>query len=96
MIDNNKKEPIDILSGSIVVLHRNLKMEDKAKIAYRKHGDTSKTEPLIAIDLAKVFSVQEDFKGGGTLIVDEKGSVAVIESFADILDAWLEVRSSHS
>ena len=93
MKKKTQQTQLDILSGTIVVLHRYLKMEDKAKIAYRKQEQPN-TEPLIAIDLSKVFSVQEDFKGVGTLIVDEKGSVAVIEPFDDILNAWLEVKSA--
>ncbi len=82
------------MSGSIVVLHRNLKDEEKARIAYCRQGRGINTEPLIAIDLSKVLSVQEDFKSGGTLIVDSKGSVQVIESFSEVLEVWLEVKSA--
>lgn len=93
-MNDDRTSRLSIMSGSIVVLHRNLKDEEKARIAYSRQGKNVSTEPLIAIDLSKVLSVQEDFKSGGSLIVDVKGSVQVIEPFDEVLDAWLEVKSA--
>ena len=93
-MNTERTSRLSIMGGSIVVLHRNLKDEEKARIAYSRQGKNVSTEPLIAIDLSKVLSVQEDFKSGGSLIVDVKGSVQVIEPFDEVLEVWLEVKSA--
>lgn len=91
----NRQEPIRILGHSIVILHKVLKEEDKFRAMHKqeKYGEVANTEPSMAIDLTTVTCIQEDYKYGGTVIIDKKTAVIVKEKFADVLDVWVEVQN---
>ena len=67
-----RQEPIRILGHSIVILHKVLKEEDKFRAMHKqeKYGEAANTEPAMAIDLTSVTCIQEDYKYGGTVIID--------------------------
>ena len=91
----NRQEPIRILGRSIVILHKVLKEEDKFRAMrnQEKYGEAANVEPAMAIDLKTVTCIQEDYKYGGTVIIDKKTAVIVKEKFADVLDVWVEVQN---
>ena len=91
----NRQEPIRILGHSIVLLHKVLKEEDKFRAMHKqeKYGEVANTEPAMAIALTTVTCIQEDYKYGGTVIIDKKTAVIVKEKFADVLDVWVEVQN---
>lgn len=91
----NRQEPIRILGHSIVLLHKVLKEEDKFRAMrnQEKYGEAANVEPAMAIDLTTVTCIQEDYKYGGTVIIDKKTAVIVKEKFADVLDVWVEVQN---
>ena len=91
----NRQEPIRILGHSIVILHKVLKEEDKFRAMHKqeKYGEVANTEPAMAIDLTSVTCIQEDYKYGGTVIIDKKTAVIVKEAFADVLDVWVEAQN---
>ena len=94
-ITQNHQEHIPILGHSIVILHKVLKEEDvfRAMRKQEKYGEAVNTEPAMAIDLTSVTCIQEDYKYGGTVIIDKKTAVIVKEAFADVLDVWVEVQN---
>ena len=87
--------PLEILGRSIVLLHKVLKEEDKfkAKMKQSKYGEPANTEPAIAIDLTTVTCIQEDYKYGGTVIIDQRTAVVVKEQFDDVLEVWVEAQN---
>ena len=87
---------IPIHGGSVILLHKQLKEEDRIKSETwaRRKGETANTEPLIAIDLQFIMSVQEDYRTGGTLVVDKKAAVSVVEQFDDVFNAWISYKDS--
>ena len=87
---------IPIHGGSIILLHKQLKEEDRMKSEAwaRRKGENANTEPLIAIDLQFIMSVQEDYRTGGTLVVDKKAAVSVLEPFDDVFNAWISYKDS--
>lgn len=91
----NRQEPIRILGRSIVILHKVLKEEDKFRAMrnQEKYGEAANVEPAMAIDLTTVTCIQEDYKYGGTVIIDKKTAVIVKEQFADVLDVWVEAQN---
>jgi len=88
-------EPIRIIGRSIAVLHKILKEGDLLKAMRKRdiYGEPVKMEPSIAIDFTTVTSIQEDYKNGGTIIMDWKMAVVVKEKFADVLEVWTDVYS---
>ena len=85
---------LTIYGGSIVVLHKQLKEEDRVKSQVRaeRRGESPNMQPIVAIDLENVVSVQEDYRSGGTLLADRKAAIAVIEPFQDVFAAWVEYK----
>lgn len=90
-----RQEPIRILGRSIAILHKVLKEEDKFRAMrnQEKYGEVANMEPAMAIDLTSVTCIQEDYKYGGTVIIDKKTAVIVKEQFADVLDVWVEAQN---
>ena len=88
-------EPIRVIGRSIAVLHKILKEGDLLKAMRKRdiYGEPVKMEPSIAIDFTTVTSIQEDYKNGGTIIMDRKTAVIVKEKFADVLEVWTDVYS---
>ncbi len=89
------QEPIRVIGRSIVILHKILKEGDQIKAMRKRevYGEPVNLEPSIAIDFTAVTSVQEDYKNGGTIIMDGKMAVVVKELFADVLEVWTDVQS---
>lgn len=87
---------IDLYSGCIVKLHKQLKEEDKVRsqLKAEKRGEKPNTSPIVAIDLSNVVSVQEDYRTGGTLLTDKKAAIAVIEPFDDVFEVWVYYKKS--
>ena len=94
---NNGREfkPIKVLGGSIVVLGKTLSETDQCKVMMRRdaRGESMREETPIAIDFTTVTSVQEDFKTGGTIILDRRTAVAVREPFVEVLNIWVDVHN---
>ena len=94
---NDEKEfkPIRVLGRSIVVLRKTLSEADQCKAMMRRNarGESVREETPIAIDFTTVTSVQEDFKTGGTIILDRRTAVAVREPFAEVLNIWVDVHN---
>ena len=84
------QEPIRVIGRSIATLHKILKEEDLIKAMRKRdiYGEPVKMEPSIAIDFTTVTSIQEDYKNGGTIIMDRKTAVIVKEKFAYVLEVW--------
>ena len=87
---------IEIFSDSLVKLHKVLKPEDQMRATYQaeKSGEDANTCPTIIIDFASITSIQEDYKRNGTVVMDKKTAVIVVEPLADVLDAWCEVKDN--
>ena len=85
---------IEILGDSLVKLHKVLKEEDQLRANHRaeKYGEEANTNPTIIIDFSSITSIQEDYKRNGTVIMDKKTAVIVVEPLCDVLDAWIEVK----
>lgn len=89
---------IEIFSNSLVKLHKVLKEEDQLRANHRaeKYGEEANTNPVIIIDFATITSIQEDYKRNGTVIMDKKTAVIVVEPLPEVLDAWIEVKENLS
>ena len=92
---NQEMGEIEIFGDSLVKLHKVLKEEDLYRAAHRAErlGEEVNTNPAIIIDFTSVTSIQEDYKRNGTIIIDKKTAVIVIEPMADVLEAWIEVKN---
>lgn len=86
--------PIEIFEGTLVRLHKKLKGDDwrKAKEVVEETGNQDVLNPPIVIDFATVTSIQQDYKDGGTVVMDAKTACIVIEPLDEVLDAWCEVK----
>lgn len=86
--------PIEIFEGTLVRLHKKLKGDDwrKAKEVVEQTGNSDVLNPPIVIDFASVTSIQQDYKDGGTVVMDAKTACIVIEPLDEVLDAWCEVK----
>ena len=87
-------EPIAVIEGSLVRLHKMLQGEDKLR-AKEKAAQTNNPDvcfPTIVIDFKYVTSIQTDYKQGGTVVMDAKTACIVKEPLEDVLDAWCEVK----
>ena len=82
--------PIKVLGRSIAILHKVLREEDKFKAM--RSGRNGASEPTMAIDLTSVTCIQEDYKLGGTVVIDKKTAVIVKERFDEVLAVWAEVQ----
>ena len=93
--DGREFKPIKVLGGSIVVLRKTLSETDQCKVMMRRdaRGESMREETPIAIDFTTVTSVQEDFKTGGTIILDRRTAVAVREPFVEVLNIWVDVHN---
>lgn len=89
---------IEVLGDSLVKLHKVLKKEDMllAKDKAGEFGEEANLTPTIIIDFASITSIQEDYRRNGTVIIDKKTAVVVVEPLNDVLDAWLEVKENLS
>ena len=89
-------QQIEIVGKSLVKLHKVLKEEDQLRANHRaeKYGEEANTNPIIIIDFASITSIQEDYKRNGTVIMDKKTAVIVVEPLCDVLDAWIEVKEN--
>lgn len=89
---------IEILAKSLVKLHKVLKPDDELRANHRaeQYGEEANTNPTIIIDFASITSIQEDYKRNGTVIMDKKTAVIVVESLPEVLDAWIEVKENLS
>ena len=87
------QEPIRVIGRSIALLHKILKEGDLLKAMRKRdiYGEPVNMEPSIAIDFTTVTSIQEDYKNGGTIVMDGKMAVVVKEKFADVLEVWTDV-----
>ena len=87
---------IEIFADSLVKLHKVLKEEDRLQANHRaeKYGEEANINPTIIIDFASITSIQEDYRNNGTVVMDKKTAVVVIEPLSDVLDAWIEVKSN--
>lgn len=87
---------IEIFADSLVKLHKVLKEEDRLRANHRaeKYGEEANINPTIIIDFASITSIQEDYRNNGTVVMDKKTAVVVIEPLSDVLDAWIEVKSN--
>ena len=96
--NQNINGQIEILSDSLVRLHKVLKEEDLLRANHRaeKYGEEANVNPTIIIDFATVTSIQEDYKRNGTVIMVKKTAVIVVEPLTDVLDAWIEVKENLS
>lgn len=85
---------VEILSGTLVKLHKILKEEDRLRANHRaeQYGEEANINPTIIIDFATITSIQEDYKNNGTVVMDKKTAVVVIEPLADVLEAWMDVK----
>lgn len=85
---------IEIFGDSLVKLHKVLKEEDQWRANHRaeKYGEEANTNPTIIIDFSSITSIQEDYKRNGTVIMDKKTAVIVVEPLGEVLDAWIEVK----
>ena len=86
--------PIEIFEGTLVRLHKKLKGDDwrKAKEVVEETGNQDVLNPPIVIDFATVTSIQQDYKDGGTVVMDAKTACIVMEPLAEVLDVWCEVK----
>ena len=86
--------PIEIFEGTLVRLHKKLKGDDwrKAKEVVEETGNQDVLNPPIVIDFATVTSIQQDYKDGGTVVMDAKTACIVIEPLDEVLDVWCEVK----
>lgn len=94
-----KKEPIEIFGGSLMRLHKVLKVEDilKAQDRAERRGEEVNIHPVTVIDFNYVTSIQEDFKRHGTVIIDNtKSTIIVTEPLEDVLDAWVEIKGTQA
>ena len=87
---------IEIFAGSLVKLHKVLKEEDRLRASHRaeKYGEEANINPTIIIDFESITSIQEDYKNNGTVVMDKKTAVVVIEPLSEVLDAWMEVKDN--
>lgn len=87
---------IEIFADSLVKLHKILKEEDRLRATHKaeKYGEEANTNPTIIIDFEMVTSIQEDYKNNGTVIMDRRNAVVVVEPLSEVLDAWIEVKSN--
>jgi hypothetical protein len=87
---------IEIFGDSLVKLHKVLKEEDRLRASHKadKYGEEANLNPTIIIDFATITSIQEDYKNNGTVVMDKKTAVVVIEPLSDVLDAWMEVKDN--
>ena len=93
--DSRESKPIKVLGRSIVVLRKTLNETDRCKAMMRSNarGENACEDTPIAIDFTTVTSVQEDFKTGGTIILDRRTAVAVREPYADVLGIWVDTHN---
>lgn len=93
---NQSDHQIEVISDTLVKLHKVLKEEDQLRATHRaeKYGQEANTNPTIIIDFSSVTSIQEDYKRNGTVVMDQKTAVIVVEPLADVLDAWIEVKEN--
>ena len=92
----NETEPIEIVGGTLVKLHKVLSESDQFK-AQNIHRDNNKrggfVYPLTIIDFSRVHSIQEDYARGGTVVLEGKNNAVIVSEPIDaVLDAWLEVK----
>ena len=80
--------------GTLVRLHKQLKPRDIERVEFNacKKGIEMNTNPTIIVDFLSVTSIQEDFKDGGTIIIDAKTACIVVEPMEEVLAAWLKVK----
>lgn len=80
--------------GTLVRLHKQLKPRDIERVELNacKKGIEMNTNPTIIIDFISVTSIQEDFKDGGTIIIDAKTACIVVEPMEEVLAAWRKVK----
>lgn len=85
---------IEIFGDSLVKLHKVLKEEDMLRAHHRaeKYGEEANTYPTIIIDFSTITSIQEDYKRNGTVIMDKKTAVIVVEPLSEVLEAWIDVK----
>lgn len=96
MRNNHTKGEIKIYADTLVRLHKKLKKDDILKgkeIAEHRRVEFNETPPII-IDFETVTSVQEDYRDGGTVIMDAKTACMVAEPLEDVLEAWIKVKSN--
>lgn len=93
---NNEVGQVEIFSDSLVKLHKVLKEEDRLRANHRaeKYGEEANINPTIIIDFATITSIQEDYKNNGTVVMDKKTAVVVIEPLSEVLEAWMEVKNN--
>lgn len=91
---DNSVAPIEVFEGTLVKLHKVLKGNDAdtAELRAAKRGDPDGRNPTIVIDFQYVTSIQKDFLGGGTVVMDAKTACIVIEPLEEVLEAWCEVK----
>lgn len=93
-MENPSIEAIEMYEETLVRLHKKLKGDDfrKAKEVYEETKNPEVLTPPIVIDFATVTSIQQDYKDGGTVVMDAKTACIVIEPLDEVLDAWCEVK----
>ena len=91
--NGNEYQEIEV-KGTLVRLHKRLNQKDldKCEVSARRNGMKMITSPTIIIDFLSVTSIQEDFRDGGTIIMDAKTACLVREPLEDVLEAWCKVK----
>ena len=95
-MDADTHEPIHIFGGSLVRLHKILKEEDIFRVQKRAYetGVVANTTPIVIIDFSQILCIQEDYKTHGTIVMDKKSAVNVVEPLDEVLQAWAEVKDN--
>ena len=93
---SNEMGQVEVFSDSLVKLHKVLKEDDRLRASSRaeRHGEEANLNPTIIIDFASITSIQEDYKNNGTVVMDKKTAVVVIEPLSEVLEAWMEVKEN--